>query len=336
MTARRILITGATGGLGRALVREALARGTSVRATGRDSTAGARLAEAGAEFVRCDLAQPDADLAALLTACDSVIHAAALSASWGRAADFETANVTATRHLLDAARVTGVGRFVFVSSPSIFARMADQTDIGPDDPPAPSPLNAYARTKLAAERMVLAASDGGLATCAIRPRALVGDGDRVILPRLAALARRARMPLPRGGRALIELTDLRDAAWAICEAEARAPAIAGQAINISGGRPSAVRDLALSLAEALGERPQLVNVPLAVARPIAAVAETLARLADTPQEPVLTRYTLATLAYSQTFDLAPARALLGYEPRHDALATLLEQARRLAATGAPA
>ncbi|WP_086608651.1 NAD-dependent epimerase/dehydratase family protein [Erythrobacter donghaensis] len=334
MSGRRILITGATGGLGRALVREALARGAQVRATGRDREAGATLAKVGSEFVPCDLAQPDAPFAALLAGCDSVIHAAALSASWGRDADFETANVTATRHLLDAARAARIGHFVFVSSPSIYARLADQTDIGPDAPPAPSPLNAYARTKLAAERMVLAASDAGLATCAIRPRALVGDGDRVILPRLAALARRARMPLPRGGRALIELTDLRDAAWAICEAEARAPAIAGQAINISGGQPITVRDLALRLAEALGEQPQLVSLPLAVARPLATIADTLARLTGSQREPVLTRYTLATLAFSQTFDLAPARALLGYAPRHDAVETFLEEARRLAATGA--
>ena len=334
MIGRRILITGATGGLGQALVREALARGAHVRATGRDSAAGAQLAEVGAEFFPCDLVRPDADFAPVLAECDSVIHAAALSASWGRDADFEAANVAATRRLLGAARAAGVGRFVFVSSPSIFARMADQTDIGPDASPAPSPLNAYARTKLAAERMVLAASEAGLATCAIRPRALVGDGDRVILPRLAALARRARMPLPRGGRALIELTDLRDAAWAICEAEARAPAIAGRAINISGGRPIAVRDLALRLAEALGTQPQLVSLPLAVARPLATIAETLARLAGTQREPVLTRYTLATLAFSQTFDLAPARALLGFEPRHDAVAALLAEARRLAAKGA--
>jgi nucleoside-diphosphate-sugar epimerase len=311
-------------------VGETLRRGAHVRATGRDASAGGQLAQLGAEFIPCELVAPNANLASLVQGCDSVIHAAALSASWGREADFETANVTATRSLLETARAAGVSRFVFVSSPSIFARLADQTPIGADDSPAVRPLNAYARTKLAAERLVLAASSNGFATCAIRPRALVGEGDRVLLPRLAALARRARMPLPRGGQASIELTDLRDAAWAIGEAEARAPALGGRAINVSGGQPIAVRDLALRLAAALGTQPRLVSLPLALAIPVATIAETLARLARSPEEPVLTRYTLATLAFSQTFDLAPARALLGYEPQHDATATLLEQARRLA------
>ncbi len=336
MSGRRILVTGATGGLGQALVREALARGAVVRATGRDSGVGARLAERGAQFVPCDLSAPDADLATLLAGCDSVIHAAALSASWGREVDFIAANITGTQRLLDAARAAGVSRFVFVSSPSIFASFADRIGIGEDEQPADPPLNAYARTKLVAERMVLAAADDTMATCAIRPRALVGEGDRVILPRLAELARCKRMPLPRGGAALIELTDLRDAAWAICEAEARAPVISGRAINISGGEPIAVRDLALRLAGALGEQPRLVNVPLTVARPLAYLAENIARLTGAKEEPVLTRYTLATLAFSQTFDLAPARRWLDYRPRHDATATLLAEARRLAAAGSAA
>jgi nucleoside-diphosphate-sugar epimerase len=333
---RRILVTGATGGLGQAVVREAVERGAQVLATGRDAATGARLQALGAQFALCDLTAPDAELTGLAEGCNSMIHAAALSATWGREADFEAANVTATRSLLSAARTAKVDRFVFVSSPSIVARLADQTGIVGDAKPAARPLNAYARTKLAAERLVLTASSEGFATCAIRPRALVGDGDRVILPRLAALARRALMPLPRGGRSLIELTDLRDAAWAICETEAQAPALAGRAINVSGGQPIAVRDLALQLAEALGEQPRLISLPIALARPLASLAEIIACLTGADEEPVLTRYTLATLAFSQTFDLAPARRLLGYTPRHDAVATLMREARRLVAGGAGA
>lgn len=334
MTQRRILVTGATGGLGLAIVREARARGAIVRATGRSLSAQARLAQEGAEFVRFDLEDTARDPSTLVEGCDSVIHAAALSASWGPIADFVSANVTATARLLDAATKTGVNRFVFISSPSIFARFEDQESIGEDALPNPAPLNHYAGTKLAAERLVLKSAAHDFACCAIRPRALVGEGDRVILPRLAELARRPRIPLPRGGQALIELTDMRDAAWAICEAEARATnnasAISGKAINISGGQPIKVGDLALQLADALGTAPRLVPIPLGLARPIACGLEHLAALARSTREPVLTRYTLATMGYSQTFDPEPARRLLGYTPSHDALQTLIEQARSLA------
>ncbi|MFM6828810.1 MAG: NAD-dependent epimerase/dehydratase family protein, partial [Novosphingobium sp.] len=328
---RRILVTGATGGLGLAIVREALARGHRVVATGRSPVAGEALQDMGAEFVPRDLAGDHAAAVPLLDGCDSVIHAAALSASWGPACDFVKANVTMTRRLLDTAGRKGVQRFVFVSSPSIFAAYADRVSIGENDAPTARPLNLYAQTKLAAERLVLAPRGDTMACCAIRPRALVGQGDRVMLPRLAQLARRARMPLPGGGKALIELTDLRDAAWAVCEAEERAPSLVGRAINISGGGPMPVRDVAEHLAASLGEHPRLVTLPLWLARPLAAAMESVAHLRSSQNEPVLTRYTLATLGWTQTFDQEPARRLLGYRPRHDALESLLVEARKMAA-----
>jgi len=330
---RKLLVTGATGGLGVAVTRAALARGHQVRATGRSRTKGALLVELGAEFMPLDLVEAHGDLPSLLEGRQSVIHAAALSSSWGAHADFDRINVQATRHLLDAAATAGCERFVFISSPSIFAAFRDRLDIGLDDAPAARPLNPYASTKLAAERMVLAAN-GALACCAIRPRALVGEGDTVILPRLATLARRKRVPLPRGGRAMIELTDLRDAAEAALLAEQHADVIGGRAINVSGGRPVAVRDVARSLAAALGCEPRLINLPPALARPLAFLSEALAELAGSKTEPALTRYTLATLGYSQTFDQAPAARLLGYRPQYDALETLLSEARKLAATEA--
>jgi nucleoside-diphosphate-sugar epimerase len=313
-----------------ALVREARARGLNVRATGRSVDTREALQEIGAEFIPLDLEMRGADLGALLAGCDSVIHAAALSASWGQLAAFESANVDVTRRLFDAALSRNIGRFVFVSSPSIFAQFEDRIGIGANSKPNPRPLNHYAATKLIAERIVLNAPSVEMNCCVIRPRALVGDGDRVILPKLTELASRPRMPLPRGGTAKIELTDLRDAAWAICEAEERAADLSGQAINISGGQPHTVRDVAEQLSQTLGKAPRFVAVPLMAAHGLANLLERVAKLRGSQIEPLLTRYTLATLAYSQTFDLTQAKHMLDYTPRHDALATLLDQARMIA------
>ncbi len=313
-----------------ALVREALRRGHQVRATGRSRMAGETLATVGAQFVPCDLSDERSDLGELVRGCDSVVHAAALSSSWGPRRAFEKVNIEVTNRLLYAAANNGVARFVFVSSPSIFAVFYDRIAINEGEMPATRPLNHYARTKLAAEHSVLAPRRDAMACCAIRPRALVGEGDRVILPKLAEFAARKRMPLPRGGQALIELTDLRDAAWSICEAEERAPQLAGKAINISGGKPIAISTVARKLAYALGKEPKLVSLPISLARGLAVLLENTAALTRAEREPMLTRYTLATLAYSQTFDPRPAERLLGYRPRHDALETLLDQARQLA------
>lgn len=332
MTARQILVTGATGGLGIAVVRAALARGHQVVATGRSTEKAALFEELGARFVAADLVESD-NLGSLVAGADSVIHAAALSASWGPKSAFVRANITATARLLDAAVAAECRRFIFISSPSIFAAFRHRENIGIDAAPADPALNHYARTKYVAEQMVLAADSAAMSCSAIRPRALVGPGDRVILPKLAALAARRRMPLPGGGRALVEFTDLRDAAEAILLAEERAPDIGGIAINISGGRPVAVRDVAQRLAAVLGSSPRLVDLPVPLAHGLALIAEAAARMTRAADEPVLTRYTLATLAFSQSFDIAPAERLLGFRPSHDGLETLLAEAAMLARTG---
>ena len=323
---RRLLITGATGGLGLALVEAAQARGDEVIATGRSLTPLPRIRASGAAFIAADLAEPETDLRSLVRGCDSVIHAAALSASWGPREAFERINVGATAALLAAARAEGCGRFVFVSSPSIFASFRDRIGIRADAPPAQPPLNDYARTKLAAEDLVLAANGPAMTTTAVRPRAIVGPDDQVLLPRLTELARRRWMPMLRRGEALIELTDVRDAAEAILRAEADIARVAGQAVNVSGGHPRPVREVATALARALGRKPLLVDLPVVVGHVLAWLLEELARRTDRKSEPRLTRYSLATLAYSQTFDLAETAERIGFTPRRDGLATLLAAA----------
>ncbi len=324
--ARRILITGATGGLGLGLVAAAGARGHAVVATGRSIAMQARIEATGARFVSADLAEPEIDLRTLTRGCDSVIHAAALSASWGAKAAFERINVTATAALLEAARAEGCRRFVFISSPSIFATFRDRIGIRAGDPPARPPLNTYARTKLLGEALVQAADGPEMATTAVRPRAIVGPDDSVLLPRLAELARREWLPMLRGGQAVIELTDVRDAADAVLCAEERIDQVAGGGVNVSGGRPLSVREITIALARALGRDPRMVELPVDVGRAMATAFESLAHLTGRQTEPRLTRYSFATLAYSQTFDLDETSALIGFRPRHDGLAALLDAA----------
>ena len=326
---RSALVTGATGGLGLALTRELLDAGYVVRATGRSARAIDRLRGMGAEVVAGDLFDLGPD--AVCRNVDAVFHAAALSSPWGPEADFQRANVDMTRDLLAAAGQAGVGSFVFVSSPSVYARWADQTDLTEDTPWPARPLNPYARTKGEAERLVLAADAPGFRTVAIRPRAIIGPDDAVLLPRILRLVRRGRFPLFRDGRALVELTEVRDAARALRLADVHREAAGGQAINITGGAPLPVRDLVLRLAQALEVEVRTVSIPLALGQALSVGADALCKALPGRPEPVLTPYTLSTLAWSQTFDLGKARRLLGYEPAHDAVATALSIAPDLAA-----
>jgi 2-alkyl-3-oxoalkanoate reductase len=324
---RRALVTGATGGLGLALTRALLDAGYSVRATGRNAEAIVRLRDMGAEAVAGDLF--DLGAGAVCEDIDVVFHAAALSSPWGPDAAFQRANVDLTADLLKAAREAGAGAFVFVSSPSVYARWSDQTGITEDMPWPSRPLNAYARTKGEAERLVLAADAPGFRTVAIRPRAIVGPDDAVLLPRILRLVKKGRFPVFREGRALVELTDARDAARALVLADIHREAAGGQAVNVTGGRAVPVADLIRRLGEALGVTVRTVSVPLVLGQALSVGGDAVCRILPGQPEPVLTPYTLATLAWSQTFDLGRARHLLGYEPEHDAVETAMAVAPRL-------
>ncbi len=326
---RRVLVTGATGGLGLSLVEVLRAKGYVVRATGRNPEAVPRLLASGADFVNADLNLPSvAD--DLCRGMDSVIHAAALSSPWGRTGDFQRINVEATQRLLNAARLAGCRRFVFVSSPSVHARARDQFDLTEADALPSIFLNAYAATKARAERRVMAANDADFATICLRPRAIVGPDDTVLLPRFARIIAKGVFPLLRDGRALIELTDVRDVCEALVLAEAKAPDLGGQVFNVSGGQAVSVKATVTALAEAMERRVRFVRLPYLPMRVAASGLEVASRAWPGQPEPPLTVYSLCALAFSQTFDLSRARDGLGFEPRHDGLAAAIDVVRRMA------
>jgi len=312
-----VLVTGATGGLGRVMAQMLHAQGRIVVATGRNAAIGAQLAASGIRFIPADLTHDP--LEPLVEGAETIFHLAALSAPWGPYAGFVAANVSATTRLIAAAKAAGCRRLVFASTPSVYTAAVDQIGLTEASPLPSRFANAYVLTKHAAECAVLAASDAQLATAALRPRAIIGPYDTVLLPRLLRAAEKGVLPLPAGGRALIEPTDARDVVDAFLAAEAALPGVAGRVFNISGGAPLPVETLARHVFERLGRQVRIVGVHRQIALAGAGALERGARLMPGQPEPVLTRYSAMVLGWSQTFDLSAARAMLQWEPRRSPL-----------------
>ena len=298
----RALVTGASGCLGRALMDELAAEGWQVRATAR---APATLPD----FRPADLVRDD--LGPLVAGMDAVFHCAALSSAWGSPTAFEAANVAATRRLLDAARAAGAARFVFASTPSLYADGTDRLNLREDAPLPPRALTPYADTKRRAEAMVLAADGPGMRCNAIRPRAIYGAHDRALLPRLRAALARGRIPLIGGGHALVDLTHRSDAAHAMRLA-AQGPG--GGVWNITSGEAFAFRDLARRAARLAGLDYRPVHLPYRAALALAGALDAAARLRGAG-EPPLTRQAVVSLGRSLTLDISAAKRDLGYHPR---------------------
>ena len=178
-----LAVTGATGFVGGHLLRLGRERGHPVRAL----TRGWKPPEDGVDWIEGALDRPDS-LLRLCEGSDAVVHIAGMINGPDRAA-FEAVNAGGTAAMVDAARATGVRRFIHISSLS--AREPDLSD--------------YGWSKAKSERIVAAS---GLDWTIIRPPAIYGPGDRETLE-LFRMARRGLVALPPRGRfSVIHVDDL--------------------------------------------------------------------------------------------------------------------------------
>ena len=323
MNGKNVLVTGATGFLGGAVCRRLAQRGWRVTATGRNAQKGHELTREGFVFRQLSLDNRLAT-AGLCDRQDAVVHCAALSSPWGKRQDFHSANVTATENLLGRATEARISRFIHISTPSVYFDFRHRLDLTETSPLASRPANDYAATKLAAERLVLAAAASGLPAIILRPRAIFGPGDTTIFPRLLRAASMGRLPIIGDGRTFADLTYIENAAHAVeCALNAR-DGCCGQVFNITDGQPVVLWTFLHGLLQKLGIRSPRRRLPVWAALALATLDESVGRLRG--KEPMLTRYGVGALAYSQTFDISATKHHLGYDPE----LTTEEGAERLA------
>jgi dihydroflavonol-4-reductase len=154
----RVYVSGGGGFVGGHVVRALARAGADVRAEYAD------LLDRGA-------------LARVVRGCDAVVHVAALYSYTAPARRLEAVNVEGTRRLLDAAAHAGVKRFVHTSTAGTCGPARGRPATETDEPPAWELAVPYKRTKLAAERLVLAAARDGLDAVVVNPTTPVGEGD---------------------------------------------------------------------------------------------------------------------------------------------------------------
>lgn len=183
----RILVTGATGFIGRALVPALAEDGHTVRIAVRQPASSPLPADVEV-IAGCDLAQP-VDWQRVLDGIDQVVHLAGIAHTGSVAASmYDRINRQATEHLAKAAADAGIRQFVFVSS--LRAQCGPTADhvLTERDPPAPT--DAYGRSKLAAEQAIRSA---GVPFTILRPAVLYGPDAKA---NVALLARVAALPIP--------------------------------------------------------------------------------------------------------------------------------------------
>jgi UDP-glucose 4-epimerase len=259
--ARKVLVTGASGFIGKRLAAGLAAAGWQVRAASRRPEP-APTAGSIEPALLPDLARP-ADWTQLLEGVSHVVHLAGIAHAPGSLPDevYTRINTEAAGEL--AAQSRGkVARLVFLSSVRAQAGLAADHVLKESDEPRPTDI--YGRSKLAAEKLI---AKSGVPYTLLRPAVVYGPGVKGNIASLATLARTA-MPLPFGGldnrRALLALDNLVSAISLVLEAEQAA----NETFLVADAEPISVAGLVSAMREGLGRAPHLVKVPQGAVRRI--------------------------------------------------------------------
>ncbi|HAP59135.1 MAG TPA: sterol-4-alpha-carboxylate 3-dehydrogenase [Cytophagales bacterium] len=308
-----VLVTGATGFLGGRLV-EALVRDTEIKtivAAGRTLRPHATVIHEKVRYALGELSDPRYTETLFDDPPEVVVNCASLSAPWYAWQDFEEANLKTQRHLIAVSKQHNVRRFVYISTPSMYTTGRDRRYVKESDPLPKKLVNYYAQTKYAAEQMLQAAS---LPHIILRPRALLGRGDSVIMPRVIRSYEEGRLRVIGNGKTVVDMTAVSNVVQAIRLAMSAPDEACGEVYNITNGEPIALWEAVSYTLHKLGLEPPTRKIPFVVAYAVAGIMEWRARRI-THQEPVFTRYTVSTLANTMTLDITKARERLGYQPQ---------------------
>lgn len=322
----RVLVTGASGLLGREVARLLVRQGHAV-ATFQRRPSGV---DGAADF--CGSVTDDEALRRSVQGAEGIIHLAAKVSFTGRAAEFDAVNIEGTRRLLHSARAAGVRDVVFVSSPSVANSGASIAGLGAEPADPEHAHGDYSRTKAEAELLALAADSSEFRVAAVRPHIVWGPGDTQLVERVLARASRGRLPLLDAGAALIDTTYVDNAASAIVAALHRMEHVRGRALVVSNGEPRPVGELLAGICAAGGAPVPSWTVPGGVARAAGAVVEKLWTWAGREEEPPMTRFLAEQLSTAHWFDQRETRELLNWTPAvslDDGLARLAEHYKGL-------
>lgn len=271
-------MTGGSGFLGGRVIPALVAAGYEPTALVRTSAAAERVEALGATPIAGDLDDPASiDAAFTESGADALVNLASLG--FGHAPT-----------IVAAAEEAGLKRAVFVSTTSIFTRLA----------------TASKPVRQAAEDTIQAS---GLDWTIVRPTMIYGTpGDRNMARLLRGLRRLPALPLPGGGRGLQQPVHVDDLAAAIVGALDR-PASIHRAYDVAGPEPLSLRAVVEEAAQAVDRHPRLVSMPL---RPTVALVRLYEMAAPSPR---LKSEQIARLAEDKAVDIGPARVDLGFDPR---------------------
>ena len=288
----RIVISGATGSIGSMLMAR-LAPSHEVVGLGRNQK---KINEMVQRFSMktCDL--ESGEFEQIISDADCFIHCAAFAAPKGKASQFQK-NVDLVNAMIPVLEKHDVFT-VFVSSASVFDAMPRDSVM---TSPTIKPKARYSKSKFEAEEAVMRSSYSNWT--GLRPRAVIGEGDNTVLPRLAGLIRRNKVIIPGKGDALLDYTCMEN--FLDCVEAALRAGPQRMFLNVSNGDPKTFKQLITTYGKHVHNISATRHVPLLPLRLLASVM---------PNDRI-NHYSLDQVSKPMVLDISETQRLLGWEPK---------------------
>jgi nucleoside-diphosphate-sugar epimerase len=340
---QHVFVTGAGGFLGIAICR--LLRSANINVTGFARGHYPELSQMGVNMIQGDISD-FSQVKSAMKSCDLVFHVAAKAGVWGSLDDYFKPNVQGTQNIINACQSLGISRLVYTSTPSVTFAGVDEVNIDESQPYADNYLNYYGQTKAQAEQLVLAAAKTSfkknaaakistdnstaeesnspkepLKTVALRPHLIWGPNDPHLVPRVLERAHAGKLKLVGKEDKLVDTIYVDNAAYAhilaaIALAEPKSKCN-GKAYFISNDEPITMAAMLNKILACDGLPPVCKRVPSAIAYAVGATLETVYKLFNKKQEPIMTRFVARQLSTSHYFDISRAKSDFGYKPLVD-------------------
>ena len=258
-----ILITGATGLVGRQVAELLGARGTPMAAMVRDENRASWLTGFRARLITDPITS--ADTWGKVREVTAVVHCAAVISGGRSWETYAAANIRTTELAARRAREMGVP-FVQISSVAVYGGSTTEPvgSVGEEFPFRPLDDGAwYARSKRESEQAVWREAERGLKAIALRPCVIYGPHDRLFFPKLLKQARRGIIPLIGAGDRPMALVHARSVGEAVLAALDSTTGW-GRSYNVTGDAPIAPRDIVAALGRGIGKRVRMPELPAGV------------------------------------------------------------------------
>jgi nucleoside-diphosphate-sugar epimerase len=308
----KALVTGASGFIGSNLSKKLLEQGFQVRTMILPGTPEWYLDGLDVEKVYADVTKPET-LPPAAEGLDIVFHLAARASDWGPWDLFMKINAEGSRSMAEAAHKAGVKRFVQMSSVAVHRYRGI---VGADETwPRDCFEFPYSVSKIKAENHVIEiAKITGMEVTIIRPGVFpFGPNDTTSFYPMARAMEMGGFGYVNSGRPRVSINYVENLAHGMILAATR-PEGANQTFIIEDGVDPTWRELIEKFADRLGCRRPRLNMPYAVAYPVAWTMDTLFRMLRIKTAPPLTRYRIKVVAKDLVFNGQKARRLLGFSP----------------------